>query len=44
MVVLPVVLAIIGVVFAGRFEVQYTARPISGPGSDFVGVMLGFGS
>ena len=43
-VALPVALAIIGMVFAGRVEVRYTARPVSGAGSDFVAVMIGVGS
>lgn len=41
---LPAALAIIGVVFAGRIEVRYTARPVTGPGSDFFSVMIGVGS
>ncbi len=40
------VLAAIGIaamVFAGRVEVQYTAAPITGPGTDFVSVVVGVG-
>jgi hypothetical protein len=41
---LPVALAIAAMIFAGRVEVRYTARPLTGPGSDFVAVMIGFGT
>jgi hypothetical protein len=41
---IPVALAIVGMVFAGRVEVRYTARPLSGPGNDFVSVMFGLGT
>ncbi len=41
---IPIALAITAMVFAGRVEVRYTARPVTGPGSDFVSVMIGFGS
>ena len=44
LIALPAALAITGLAFAGRVELRYTARPISGPGSDFFSVMLGFGS
>jgi hypothetical protein len=41
---IPVALAITAMVFAGRVEVRYTARPITGTGPDFVSVMFGVGS
>ena len=44
LIAIPVALGIIAMVFAGRVEVRYTARPISGAGSDFVSVMIGAGS
>lgn len=44
LVALPAALAIAAMVFAGRIEIRYTARPISGPGSDFFSVMIGVGS
>lgn len=42
-VALPVALGIVAMIFAGRVEVRYTARPVTGPGSDFVSVVLGVG-
>lgn len=38
------VLAAIGFLFVGRVEVRYTAKPISGPGDDSLGLIVGFGS
>ncbi len=43
-VAIPLALAIAAMVFAGRIELRYTARPFTGPGSDFVSVMIGVGS
>ncbi len=42
--VIPVALAAVAMIFAGRIEVRYSARPVSGVGSDFIEVMFGIGS
>lgn len=44
LIAVPVALGILAIVLAGRVEVRYTARPVSGSGSDFVSIMLGAGT
>ncbi len=44
LIAVPAALGIIAIVLAGRVEVRYTARPVSGSGTDCVSIMLGAGT